>query len=113
MPGRKPCVHVAPELVEVAQPMLEEPPPDTRPTWNADTIVDPNANVSGSTSVWCCACASVYGSVLTCVNATFPNAPVAPSSSTAAGTAATVTTARVQRARRDLTGPITRLLTRE
>ena len=33
--------------------MLDEPPPETRPTWKADTIVVPNWNVSGSTSVWC------------------------------------------------------------
>jgi hypothetical protein len=39
--------------------MLEAPPPDTRPTWKAETIVEPNANVSGSTSVRCCACVSV------------------------------------------------------
>src|SRR6185503_3021765 len=47
--GRKPLVQVAPLLVEVAHPMLEEPPPKTRPTWNADTMVEPNWNVSGST----------------------------------------------------------------
>src|SRR6185369_6500804 len=65
MPGRKPLVQVAPPSPERVQPMLEAPPPKTRPTWNAATIVEPDANVSGSTSLWCCACASVYGSMLT------------------------------------------------
>ena len=39
--------------------MLEAPPPETRPTWNAETIVDPKAKVSGSTSVLCWAWESV------------------------------------------------------
>jgi len=33
--------------------MLDEPPPETRPTWNAETMVLPKTNVSGSTSVLC------------------------------------------------------------
>jgi hypothetical protein len=53
MPGRKPDVQVAPELVEVAKPMFAAPPPKIRPTWNAETIVVPKVNVSGSTSVRC------------------------------------------------------------
>jgi hypothetical protein len=40
---------------------------NTRPTWYVDTIVEPQAKVSGSTSVACCplgALAAVYGSEL-------------------------------------------------
>jgi hypothetical protein len=47
--GRKPCVHEAPAFVEVAQPISDAPPPKNRPDWNAATIVEPKANVSGST----------------------------------------------------------------
>jgi hypothetical protein len=36
-----------------AQPMLADPPPGTRPSWKADTIVLPATKVSGSTSVRC------------------------------------------------------------
>src|SRR5216117_2901503 len=71
MLGRNPCVQVAPPLMDVAKPMLDDPPPDTRPTWKAETMVLPEEKVSGSTSVRCWACASVNGSVLTCVTATF------------------------------------------
>ena len=39
--------------------MLEAPPPKTRPTWKAETMVEPNANTSGSTSVRCWAWVSV------------------------------------------------------
>ena len=53
VPGRKPLVQVAPLLAERAQPMLADPPPKIRPTWKADTIVDPKLKVSGSTSVRC------------------------------------------------------------
>src|SRR5438105_3151289 len=56
--------------------MSEEPPPDTRPTWNAETIVEPDANVSGSTSVLCWAWASVKMSWLTWVTVTFARATV-------------------------------------
>src|SRR5258706_7983665 len=84
MPGRNRLVQDSPRLVEVAQPMFDEPPPKTRPTWNADTIVLPNWNVSGSTSVWCCACASVYGSLLTCVTGTLAYALVAVKNNTTA-----------------------------
>src|SRR3954471_4538418 len=73
MPGRKPCVQLAPLLVDVAQPMLELPPWESgkRPTWKAETIVLPNVKVSGSTSVWCWLVLLVYGSVLTRVSGTF------------------------------------------
>src|SRR4051812_49778431 len=93
MPGRKPLVQVAPRSPERAQPMFEEPPPETRPTWKAETMVLPNAYVSGSTSLWCCACASVYGSVLTVVSATLATAGVVVNSRTAA-TAGMATAAR-------------------
>src|SRR2546430_4844803 len=78
MPGRKPCVQVAPPSVDVANPMSDEPPPETRPVWNAETIVLPNVNVSGSTSVLCCACVSVNGSELTWMTATFAAAGIEP-----------------------------------
>src|SRR2546422_8043921 len=64
--GRKPDVHFLPPLVEVAKPMFEAPPLKNRPTWNAETIVDPEAKVSGSTSVLCWLVAFEYGSVLNC-----------------------------------------------
>ena len=50
--------------------MSDEPPPTTRPVWNAETIVAPKLNVSGSTSVLCCAWVSVNGSVPIRVSAT-------------------------------------------
>ena len=49
--GRKPWNHVFPRLVEVAKPMSEAPPSKNRPDSKAETIVFPNANVSGSTWV--------------------------------------------------------------
>src|SRR2546430_14237744 len=94
MPGRKPLVHVAPPLVDVAKPMFDEPPPNTRPTWKVETIVEPKLYVSGSTSVLCCACASVYGSALTRVVATLAaDAELAVNSRTAP-TAATTSAGR-------------------
>src|SRR3954468_1092240 len=51
MPGSRPLVHVVPLLVDVAKPMAHAPPSKMRPTWNAETIVEPFENVSGSTSV--------------------------------------------------------------
>src|SRR3954471_11166991 len=51
MPGGRPVVQVAPLLVEVANPIAHAPPSKMRPTWKAATIVEPLANVSGSTSV--------------------------------------------------------------
>src|SRR5262249_32009265 len=51
--GRKPWLQERPRLWEAAQPMLQEPPLKTRPTWNVATAVEPKAKVSGSTSVAC------------------------------------------------------------
>jgi hypothetical protein len=62
--GRKPLVKFFPPLVDVAKPMLEDPPSKKRPTWKAETIVEPEDNVSGSTSVACWLVALVYGSLL-------------------------------------------------
>src|SRR5215472_15198536 len=50
--------------------MSLEPPLNTRPVWNTDTTVEPNANVSGSTSVACAAVGMLFGangSELICV----------------------------------------------
>src|ERR1700704_3242668 len=68
MPGRNPLVQVVPPSVEVAKPMSAPPPVKMRPTWNALTIVEPNANVSGSTSVACWLVALVKVSVLNLVS---------------------------------------------
>ena len=62
--GRKPCVQDTPPLVLVDQPMLVPPPLKIRPTWNVLTMVEPQANVSGSTSVACAPGGTVYGSEL-------------------------------------------------
>src|SRR5438128_669409 len=62
--GRKPLVKLFPPLVEVANPMLEAPPLKKRPTWKAETMVEPKAKVSGSTSVACWLVLLVYGSLL-------------------------------------------------
>src|SRR6266852_8736232 len=62
--GMKPWVQVSPPLVEVAKPMLEAPPLKKRPTWKAETIILPEAKVSGSTSVLCWLVLLVYGSLL-------------------------------------------------
>ena len=97
VPGRNPDVQVAPPSVDVTKPMLDDPPPDTRPVWKAETMVVPKANVSGSTSVRCWACVSVNGSVLTWVTATFAEAGVAATRSpptTTAGRSAAVRTLR-------------------
>src|SRR5690242_14440775 len=51
MPGMNPWCHVAPASVDVAHPMSSDPPSVYRPVWNTETMVDPNPNVSGSTSV--------------------------------------------------------------
>src|SRR5436309_15821829 len=64
VPGRKPAVQLFPPLVEVANPMLEAPPLKKRPTWKAETMVEPKAKVSGSTSVLCWLSELVYGSLL-------------------------------------------------
>ncbi len=80
IPGRKPLVQLAPELVEVAKPMFAAPPPKIRPTWNAETMVEPKLNVSGSTSVRCWLVPLLYGSVLTRVSSTLACAGVAAAS---------------------------------
>src|SRR5207302_224917 len=68
MPGRNPLVHVAPPLIEVAKPMSAPPPLKIRPTWNALTMVEPKAKVSGSTSVACWLVLLVKVSVLNLVS---------------------------------------------
>src|SRR2546425_10456449 len=62
--GRKPLVKLFPPSVDVAKPMLEAPPLKKRPTWKAETKVEPEDKVSGSTSVACWLVVLVYGSVL-------------------------------------------------
>src|SRR5882757_1870924 len=65
--GRKPCRQECPPSWLTAKPILLAPPLTMRPTWNAETVVRPNENVSGSTSVRCCAAGDVtlvYGSSL-------------------------------------------------
>ncbi len=63
-PGRKPFVQLAPPLVEVAKPMSDPPPLNLRPAWKAVMIVEPEANMPGSTSVACWLSELVKGSVL-------------------------------------------------
>src|SRR5213593_3046092 len=49
--GSSPLVQVTPLSVEVAQPMLSEPPSVNRPPpWKVATMVLPKENVSGSSS---------------------------------------------------------------
>src|SRR6186997_3208943 len=72
-----PVVHVRPELVEVAQPRLLEPPLSKRPVWKVATIVFPNANESASTCVLCWLDEFVYGSLLIGVASTVPAEPLA------------------------------------
>jgi hypothetical protein len=62
--GRNPWIQVRPPFTEVAKPMLADTPLNTRPTWNADTIVWPEANEDGSTSVLWALKVLAYGSVL-------------------------------------------------
>src|SRR3989442_10600779 len=64
VPGRKPWLKLLPPSVDVAKPMLEPPPSKKRPTWKAETMVEPEDKVSGSTSVACWLVVLVYGSVL-------------------------------------------------
>ena len=53
MLGSSPLVQVTPLSVEVAQPMLSEPPSVKRPPpWNVPTMVLPKENVSGSSSAF-------------------------------------------------------------
>ena len=70
VPGRNPLVQLAPLLVDVAHPMSLAPPSGKRPVWNTPTTVEPNENVSGSSSVWWKLLVFVYGSVLTWVTGT-------------------------------------------
>src|SRR5438876_4488130 len=59
--------------------MSDAPPPLAyRPCWNAATIVDPKANVSGSTSVACWLSGLVNGSELIWTRATLAWAAGAP-----------------------------------
>jgi hypothetical protein len=69
-PGRTPLVYVWPPSLDVAKPMSVEPPSKNRPTWNADTTVEPFENVSGSSSVACWLVVLVKGSLLTRVSGT-------------------------------------------
>src|SRR2546427_9262279 len=75
----KPLVQEAPPLTDVAQPVLSDPPLENRPVWKTETIVDPYANVSGSTWVlwYTSELVFVYGSSLTVVSGTFANATLA------------------------------------
>src|SRR6266699_1637260 len=66
VPGRKPLVKPFPPLVDVAKPISEAPPLKKRPTWKAETKVEPEAKVSGSTSVACWLVGLVNGSLLIC-----------------------------------------------
>jgi hypothetical protein len=76
IPGRNPLFQELPPSPERAQPMFDAPPSKNRPTWNADTIVDPDAKVSGSTSVACWLVLLVYGSLLRLVSVVAPVANV-------------------------------------
>jgi hypothetical protein len=69
--------------------MSVAPPPKKRPTWNAETTVLPNANVSGSSSVACWLEVLVNGSLETCVSGTLADAALAPASATRAPTSHT------------------------
>src|SRR5947208_12946363 len=80
--------------------MFDEPPSVNRPTWNADTTVDPNENVSGSTSVRCWLVVLLYGSLLTWTRATLAAAGAEPRTR---ATAATRQTAVDRKGRRDIT----------
>ena len=65
-PGSKPVFHVAPASREVEKPIATAPPSKTRPVWNTETTVEPNANVSGSTCVACWPIGSLVGSLEIC-----------------------------------------------
>src|SRR5207247_2404789 len=80
-PGRKLDVsQLAPPLDERAQPMSEAPPLKKRPTWYVATTVEPEAKVSGSTSVACWLVGLVNGSALTRVSGTLAAAGAAQAS---------------------------------
>src|SRR5262245_10900792 len=80
--------------------MFDEPPVPKRPACVVTTIVEPNAKLSGSTSVACWLVKFLYGSVLIVVSATFAAAvrdatsatrPAAASASRKRATADTLT----------------------
>src|SRR4051794_29955685 len=83
-PGRKVEDHVAPPSVERETPMSVAPPLKKRPTWNADTIVEPFEKVSGSTSVACWLVVFWNGSALIFVTGTFAPAAAGSASASAA-----------------------------
>src|SRR5580693_8348439 len=70
MPDRGSLIHWAPAFVDVAKPMSDAPPLKMRPTWNALTIVEPDAAALASTSVACWLPGLVKVSVLSRVSAT-------------------------------------------
>src|SRR5260370_28183337 len=76
VPGRKPLVKLLPPLVEVAKPMSEAPPLKKRPTWKAETIVEPKAKESSSTSVRCWLVLLVNGSLLRWTTVTLAKAMI-------------------------------------
>src|SRR4051794_18798368 len=94
-PGRKPDVHVAPPSVERDQPMSVPPPLKKRPTWKAETIVEPFENVSGSTSVACWLVVFWNGSALIFVTGTLAVAAAGRASSTPAASAPMRVSARL------------------
>src|SRR5712691_10303744 len=105
--GRKPEVHFFPPLVEVAKPMLEAPPLKKRPTWKAETMVEPKAKVSGSTSVACWLVVLVYGSLLNWSKVTWAKAEIVVASANrrAKVTATRVRVSHLNREIRDMVVP--------
>ena len=65
-PGNRPAFHVAPASRDVEKPMATAPPSKTRPVWKTETMVEPNANVSGSTCVACWPIGSLVRSLEIC-----------------------------------------------
>src|SRR5579862_9483 len=53
IPGKVPLLQLPPLFVEVANPISAPPPLKIRATWKPVTIVDPDENAPGSTSVAC------------------------------------------------------------
>src|SRR5712692_4599191 len=74
VPGRKSFLKFFPPLVDVAKPISEAPPLKKRPTWKAETRVEPEAKVSGSTSVACWLVLLVNGSLLSWIRVTLAKA---------------------------------------
>src|ERR671930_303145 len=79
--------------------MSDAPPLKKRPTWYAATTVEPDAKVSGSTSVACWLVVLVNGSALTRVSGTFARAGAARASSAAAASAPSTATDRTEAVR--------------